>query len=475
MKQVGDPGTLELIQTQAISIPANGYFYTYLTNFSDNIVSFDNLTIRRKNGVVRAIKEYYPYGLEYGRYNGSFSYNALDMYDKGYSSSEWHDREWLSTAGLDLNYFEARYYDPVLGRWHAPDPLEQCHSPYAGLVNDPANYVDPDGRMGWHMLCGLAKNGSQVFTTTLNISSTFSQTFGALGGLMSFVSTSASAIGTYRTLKTAVDFLSGGLNNAEMAQTWDTEREHTSSFNTNAEQNNSSKSNTSGPDDYIRNKKTNKVEYHFYVTSPLNTPLFYEYVGKSPGNLQSSRKLDIPEKPFEEFKTLIHLSNGLSLAGEFGAYNYNKRFNSMKSNYFESRNYRGKAHISNNGMIWRNVNNPKFLDNYVKTKFNYITRYNTIWGFSGAVLNIYDVSISFANSLGSESTSGKLYYLTEAYLKLPGFIPGQIGLFYNLAFDYTVRPVWHQGAQNYNSAIYQGSDPSIIFITPGLGYCPSIR
>jgi hypothetical protein len=47
-----------------------------------------------------------------------------------------------------MNYFSARWYDPVLGRWHAPDPLEQFHSPYLAMCNDPANFVDPDDRAG---------------------------------------------------------------------------------------------------------------------------------------------------------------------------------------------------------------------------------------------------------------------------------------------------------------------------------------
>jgi len=191
MIQVGELGALEMLQSQANSIPTNGYFYTYLTNYSDNLVSFDNLTIRRKNGVVRSVKEYYPYGLEYGRFNGSFAYNAADMYNKGYTSTTWHELEW-KYEGLDLNYFAARYYDPITGRWHAPDPLEQCHSPYAGMVNDPANYIDPDGRSAWMFLCGSAANGAGAYATAINVTSTFRGTFGALGGVASFVSSGAS-------------------------------------------------------------------------------------------------------------------------------------------------------------------------------------------------------------------------------------------------------------------------------------------
>jgi RHS repeat-associated protein len=63
------------------------------------------------------------------------------------SGTEFQTGEW-GLEGLDLNYFAARYYDPILGRWHAPDPLEQCHSPYLAMLGDPANFIDPDGRAG---------------------------------------------------------------------------------------------------------------------------------------------------------------------------------------------------------------------------------------------------------------------------------------------------------------------------------------
>jgi RHS repeat-associated protein len=55
---------------------------------------------------------------------------------------EWGDKS------IELYQFEARMYDPALGRWHAPDPLEQFHSPYLANFNNPANFVDPDGRSG---------------------------------------------------------------------------------------------------------------------------------------------------------------------------------------------------------------------------------------------------------------------------------------------------------------------------------------
>ena len=124
-------------------MPGEGFFYTYLTNFSDNLVTFDNLTIRHKQGTLRNIHEYYPYGLEYWR-------SGTKLYDRGDQFSEFHHREW-ELDGIEMNRFAARWYDPVIARWHAPDPLEQMHSPYVALCGDPANFVDPDGRAGIHL------------------------------------------------------------------------------------------------------------------------------------------------------------------------------------------------------------------------------------------------------------------------------------------------------------------------------------
>jgi RHS repeat-associated protein len=121
--------------------------YTFLTNYSDTQVSFachyvDNLTIHHKQGVLRQQMDYYPYGLTWGR---QLPIDPATAYNETYNSSEFNYNEWGDT-GLDLNYFEARYYDPVLGRFHAPDPYQQFHSPYMANFDDPANHIDPDGR-----------------------------------------------------------------------------------------------------------------------------------------------------------------------------------------------------------------------------------------------------------------------------------------------------------------------------------------
>ena len=50
---------------------------------------------------------------------------------------------------IELNYFGARYLDPMLGMWISVDPARQFASPYlyAGNGMNPVNIVDPDGNV----------------------------------------------------------------------------------------------------------------------------------------------------------------------------------------------------------------------------------------------------------------------------------------------------------------------------------------
>jgi RHS repeat-associated protein len=45
-----------------------------------------------------------------------------------------------------LYYFNARYYDPIIGRFITEDPAKQGNSWYTYCGNNPLNHTDPDGR-----------------------------------------------------------------------------------------------------------------------------------------------------------------------------------------------------------------------------------------------------------------------------------------------------------------------------------------
>jgi hypothetical protein len=135
--------------------------------------------------------------------------------------------------GIEMNRFAARWYDPTIARWHAPDPLEQMHSPYVALCNDPvqqfltaaqrrfrnanpdaigANYVDPDGRAGIHLsdwdkktVLGFARviaGGAAMvgIGQALQGVSGISQAFQAIRGVLSAVSTISSGVSLLQSI-----------------------------------------------------------------------------------------------------------------------------------------------------------------------------------------------------------------------------------------------------------------------------------
>jgi RHS repeat-associated protein len=67
----------------------------------------------------------------------------------GYQGKEMQNAEFYDGTGLEAYDFEARYYDPQLGRWHNQDPAGQFASPYNAMGNKFTIGRDPDGRFAW--------------------------------------------------------------------------------------------------------------------------------------------------------------------------------------------------------------------------------------------------------------------------------------------------------------------------------------
>jgi len=87
-------------------------------------------------GAVLAVNSYDEYGLP--------SFGALANQRFGYTGQMW-------IASAQLWYYKARVYHPTLGRFLQPDPIGYGRLPnlYAYVMNDPVNWIDPDGEVAW--------------------------------------------------------------------------------------------------------------------------------------------------------------------------------------------------------------------------------------------------------------------------------------------------------------------------------------
>nr|WP_315421008.1 DUF6443 domain-containing protein [uncultured Pedobacter sp.] len=125
-------GTIDFIRTEEGRANRSGtnyiYEYTLADHLGNNRVIFDET-----NGKVGE-DDYYPFGLNMHRQQ-----NAGNKY-------LYNDKE----VQEELNVYDygARFYDPIIGRWGVPDPLQESYgsfSPYAYVLNNPAGSIDIDG------------------------------------------------------------------------------------------------------------------------------------------------------------------------------------------------------------------------------------------------------------------------------------------------------------------------------------------
>ena len=104
-----------------------------------SIVDATNLLIAEE-AELRSTRDYYPFGMDMpGRQN------QPDGYRYGFGGKELDDE----VKGNGNSYdFTGRFYDPRIGRWMNPDPLESQfprYSTYTYAANNPIVFTDPDG------------------------------------------------------------------------------------------------------------------------------------------------------------------------------------------------------------------------------------------------------------------------------------------------------------------------------------------
>jgi RHS repeat-associated protein len=98
-------------------------------NYSAKNVWFDDVRVVTVEEMVVQVNHYDPWGQHLPE---------LELPGKPEHLSQFTGQPRLREGETEWSDFGARYYDARLGRWHAPDPVQQQFSPYAALGNSPA-------------------------------------------------------------------------------------------------------------------------------------------------------------------------------------------------------------------------------------------------------------------------------------------------------------------------------------------------
>ena len=91
------------------------------------------------NGNIEEVNHYYPFGALMG-----------DRCGVSRNKYKYIGKELDTMYGWNMQDHEARWYDPVVGRWMATDPLQEKYesvSSYCYTANNPIRFVDTDGKV----------------------------------------------------------------------------------------------------------------------------------------------------------------------------------------------------------------------------------------------------------------------------------------------------------------------------------------
>ena len=132
--------SLKYIATPYGRAVKNGSAWVYEYNLTDHLGNVRVVIKKGTNNLAEIVQQkgYYSFGMEISQFSAG----------TGTSKNWYNGKEIQDDFGLYWYDYGARFYDPMLGRWHTPDPLAEKWrrmSPYNYAANNPMRFIDPDG------------------------------------------------------------------------------------------------------------------------------------------------------------------------------------------------------------------------------------------------------------------------------------------------------------------------------------------
>lgn len=158
LRGAGDIGVLRVDDPLPMSLPAGtfrqvrGEKQYQISNYLGHVLATVSDRRRPVLDAGGAITGFEPWILSTTDYDpfGAPSpgrFEEAQAYRFGFNGYERDDE--LKGAGNSY-YTHERLFDPRLGRWLSPDPIQLAHSsPYAGFSNNPLRFGDPRGQVDW--------------------------------------------------------------------------------------------------------------------------------------------------------------------------------------------------------------------------------------------------------------------------------------------------------------------------------------
>ena len=139
------PNTLQLTSISNISISEKGFIYIWVSNESNQNMNvyWDDIKITHTKGQILQEDHYYPFGLNINALSSSAPMSMPNKFKyNGFEEQTDFDLGWYD--------YQARFYDPQLGRFMQVDPAADFmrrHSAYNYAFDNPIRFIDPDGMM----------------------------------------------------------------------------------------------------------------------------------------------------------------------------------------------------------------------------------------------------------------------------------------------------------------------------------------